>query len=261
MTLRRQPLLVEEVKGGIKSQDHEIRAHLVYHEPETEPGFELETRKVYKNLTHDDKGRRIGSFHDAVRAHKNILADPDKRPTLHVSIRNRNEPEWKSVTRMEVTRRRADGAHPKSGLPIVRSSDSSTSKDHERRGWATTIYNHVGRKLKRVGLHLDHDWGKQSAMGQRWANRTTGEKPHRDARSDEAVSRSMEKNFPHLREHHPQIKKLAHRVLDQGGGFYDFNHVRTFRRAAKRMNLPSMSNSDVRRILGHHGGHPVSNDV
>ena len=256
--LVRAPLLVESVKGGLKAQDHEIRAQLVYHTPGEQGSG---PQQVSKSLTHDEKGNRIQSFGDAVRDHKHILADPDKRPTLGISIRNRNEPEWKSVTRMAVTRRPADGAHPESGLPVVRSSDSSTSKDHERQGWATTLYNHVGRKLKRAGLHLDHDWGAQSTKGQRWAQRTTGQQPHRTARSDESISKSMEKNFPHLGEHHPKIKKLAHSVLDQGAGFYDFNHIRTFRRVAKRMNLPPMSTRDVRRIFSHHGGHPVTNEV
>jgi len=173
MSVQRFTLFTEAVKGGLGGTKHAFHTHL--------------------SVWDYDTGRRrtipLQSLKD-LKDHRHILSDPNMGAELHVGIGDR------------FTREKADQdvarhgySHPEdfhTHVRLKKEPGSTTftpkfmhTKDKEqRKGWGTTLWNHLDRKLKAANLNLDHDWSNQTSDGHAWSRKTSGRGREREVAAD-----------------------------------------------------------------------------
>lgn len=274
--LRRTPLLVEAIKGGIGSDDLELHGFIPSHNI---------------SLTHDPKtGQKIQSISEGLRQHKDLISNPRENARVQISVMRRGTPltqtgetysfgEHRPIAFIssEHPRESVRGRpviHPESGLPTVKTEFVTTHPEHLRKGWASTIFDHAHRLLKQhAGVHLEHDWGHQLDAGKRWAARqetargaagTLAMPVHRQHQAAPLRSLALVQwlgtTLPHLSsDQHSTLSNVTNKILDSSGGFYGRREVNTLKRVGDRLGLLKRQRGKPntwisREILSRHGG-------
>jgi len=254
--LSRTPLLLEAIKGGMDNPEHEVHGIMSVRRPVDDVGDDGSNYKEIP-LTHNEEGHKTKSLATSLRKHADTFNSQPGDNFLRISMVHKGEPgkeksrfhegghPARPVASLEIVH--TGERHPESGLPIVKPFLISTHQTKVRKGWASTLFDHSARLLKKyMGLHLQHDvpsgqtpWGKRWAARQETARGQGYIPPHREYQRSGvralAIAASFNDKFPHLSPHHEVLSNLANRTLDQAGGYYNKQHLSSFRKTAERL--------------------------
>jgi len=163
-------LFTEAVKGGLGGNENGFHTHLVVHNPEMRAGVDYEQHIPLDSLNDISK-------------HHALLSHPDTEAHLHIGIGDRP-----AVARAKDRMLGDDddeGPYPwdfhthvhlkkEAGTDTFIPKYMYTNEKQRRKGWGTTLWNHVDRKLKTAGFGLEHDWSCQTPDGHVWSRKSSG---------------------------------------------------------------------------------------
>jgi hypothetical protein len=262
MSIQRFTLFTEAVKGGMDADTHGFHFHLVT------------TDHHYKDTHH-----LLTSLADLHKYHK-LLTHPDTSATLHVGIGGKYAiDDAKSGVERGDSPEASDFTthvrlHKPRGSNIFKPAWMTTMDSEQRKGWGTTLWNHLDRKLTKAGLGIVHDWKGQTGDGHAWSRKSSGQSNEITSQDDNTIagradpgsewhklSPEQKKTFRSVAA--PHITRGEGEFLDpkvrRGVGLFGDTQVHAVRRELRTkhgINMHQYSVADtMHHMTGGYGAH------
>ena len=278
---RQVEALDEAVHGGIGADQHRAVTLLGWDNKYGE--------RKYKRLGHSSELADHGHIIDSVKKRPSItfgvihkkhdpeddsatrLRHDDKRFVTRLTLRHHpNDEGWKGQSSDMAPRADDDTESPHTGI--------STREDHQRKGWAGTIWKHAKRVLKKhTKIEPTHDWDNQTSQGAAWSRAVdpddseTGsarhepegdsheEAAHKALHQHSSISDERSGKKTKWSDVHPDdqdhILDFADEHLNMNNGFWHTKHSHSaLKKVMNRTGYPSPSHEFVADLFHSMGG-------